>query len=64
MEGMRFVSLKTLEIFKAQMDDAFSDISFYMMLEREEEILSEARIKLTREEFQELEDYVLEKFKK
>ena len=58
------MSLKTLEIFKAQMDDAFSDISFYMMLKREEEILTEARGHLTKTEFQELEKYASEKLEK
>jgi len=58
------VNLKTLEDFKNIMDDAFTDVSFYVRLKREEEILTAARKDLTREEFQELEDYVLEKLKK
>ncbi len=55
---------KTLENFKNIMDDAFKDASFYVRLKKEEEILTEARKHLTRKEFQELEDYVLEKLKK
>ena len=55
---------KSLEHYKVQMDDAFKDISFYVRLKREEEILIEARRHLTRTEFQELEEHVLEKFEK
>ncbi len=55
---------KTLENFKDIMDDAFKDASFYVRLKKEEEIITAARKHLTREELQELEKYVLEKFKK
>ncbi len=55
---------KNLDHYKAQMDDAFKDASFYVRLKREEEILSEARINLTRKEFQELEKYSLDKLEK
>ena len=54
---------KSLESYKVQMDDAFSDASFYVRLKREEEILTEARIHLTRTEFQELEKYASERLK-
>ena len=53
---------KSLEHYKAQMDDAFKDTSFYVRLKREEEILTESRRHLTRTEFQKLEKYVLERF--
>ncbi len=55
---------KSLAHYKAQMDDALKDTSFYVRLKREEEILTEARKHLTREEFQELEKYASERFVK
>ncbi len=55
---------KSLEYYKAKMDDAFKDASFYVRLKREEEIRTEARRHLTRKEFQELEKYVVEKLEK
>jgi len=55
---------KSLEHYKVQMDDAFKDASSYVRLKREEELLSEARIHLTRKDFQELEKYVSERLEK
>ena len=54
---------KSLEQYKAQMDYAFKDPSFYAMLKREDEILTEARRHLTRKEFQELKKYASERLK-
>ena len=54
---------KNLAYYKAQMDDAFKDTSFYVRLKREEEILTEARRHLTRTEFQELEKYASDRLK-
>lgn len=55
---------KNLEYYKAQMDDAFKDASFYVRLKREAEILTEARRHLNSKDIQELEKYVLEKLEK
>ena len=53
----------SLEHYKVQMDDAFKDLSFYVRLKREDEILTEARRHLTRKEFQELKRYASERLK-
>ena len=53
----------SLAHYKAQMDDAFKDLSFYVRLKREDEILTEARRHLTRTEFQELKRYASERLK-
>jgi len=55
---------KSLENYKALVDDAFKDASSYVSLKREKEILSEAHIHLTRKDFQKLEKYVSERLEK
>jgi len=58
------VRLKTLEIFKALVDDALKNQSLNTRQNKSGNILSEALKHLTRKEFQELESYVFEKLEK
>ena len=55
---------KNLKNFKALVDDAFRDTDFKLKQSKAGEILSEAHKHLTRNEFQELEKYVLERLEK
>lgn len=47
-----------LDIYKALVDDAFRDTPLNLRRKKAAAILSEAQIHLTREQFQELRDYV------
>ncbi len=55
------MSLKTLEIFMAFVDDALRTQSLKIRQNKAGEILSEAHKHLTRKEFKELEKYAFEK---
>ncbi len=64
MSIIESMGVKTLEIFKALVDDALTSQSLLIRQKRADKILSEARKHLTREEFKELEKYAFEKLEK
>ena len=55
------VEFTGLELYWALSDGAFRDASLYVRQKRAAVILTEARIHLTRKEFQELEKYASER---
>jgi len=55
---------KTLDIFKALVDDAFRKASLNIRQNKASAILSEAQKHLNRNEFKELENYVFERLEK
>ncbi len=57
------MSNNVLDSFKAIVDDAFRDVPLRLRQDKASLILSEARIHLSREELQELENYIFEKLR-
>ena len=55
---------KSLETFKALVDDAFRNAPLNVRQNKAAAILSEAQKHFTREEFKELQDYVFERLEK
>ena len=55
---------KSLEVYKALVDDAFTNASLSTRQNKAAAILPEAHKHLPRKEFKELEDYVFERLEK
>lgn len=58
------MSFRTLEVFKALVDDALKSQSLDTRQTKSGKILSEAHKYLTKKEFLELQDYIFEKLEK
>lgn len=61
---MRIKETNVLEVYKALVDDAFRDTPLNLRQNKAAAILPEAHKHLTREEFKQLEGYVLERLEK